>query len=54
MGDDSELSSIMDEHKINYKMQMLKTLGEPKYSPDNILGTPKKAPKLKPHEIQYG
>jgi len=33
---------------------MIKTLGEKKYSPDNLLGTPKRVPKLKPNEIQFG
>lgn len=35
-------------------MQMIKTLGEKKFSPDNLLGTPKRVPKLKPNEILFG
>jgi len=46
VGDESELSSIMDENKINLKMEMLRSLGGNKYSPDHVIGTPKKQPKL--------
>lgn len=54
VGDGSELSSIMDEYKINTKMEMLWSLGGTKYSPDHIIGTPKKLPKLQKDEILYG
>jgi len=37
----------MDENKVNFKMAMLKSLGENKYSPDNVVTTPKKIPKLR-------
>lgn len=48
VGDESEVSSIMDENKINLKMEMLRSLGgnKERYSPDHIIGTPKKQPKL--------
>ena len=46
----------MDENKINLKMEMLRSLGgnKERYSPDHIIGTPKKQPKLQKDEILYG
>ncbi len=44
----------MDENKINFKMAMIKSFGEQKYSPGLGIGTPKKNPKLAKDEILFG